>query len=336
MALKYRVHATIDNVLDCDYSTMDADAAFTDIHAALGGGTTPTAVAFMAKRVEVTAVLTEWIGVSSSRVIRAIGGEQAHNRTYYSKENIARALMGETGSADNLAVENGLATAALISATLKANLTAVVRKVYLMMMGHMNQDEKSNILSNWYKGKYFPWYYIGFTGGFKDALENPATYTTGALIAVLHDVTDVMWDSPRLRFAVTVPAPKCQASVYVYPGPLEVAPIHTVKRPLTNTADFRHQTGTLKEDREIIESARAAGMPIWAGPSFTTARFMEMAFRAGCNVAELEALAWGLFAFWTNEYYTSQTPIHRFHFVMDMANNYNVPYEIFTYPANPP
>jgi hypothetical protein len=115
------------------------------------------------------------------------------------------------------------------------------------------------------------------------------------------------------------------------------------RRPLQGTADFRYKNDdqarahyTLKENSGFVMAARLQGMPIWAGPSFTTARLMMMAEWTGASPAEFEALAWGIFAFWNQCYPTSSTWVHRFHEVMDMASNWGVPFSPFAYPRSVP
>ena len=93
----------------------------------------------------------------------------------------------------------------------------------------------------------------------------------------------------------------------------------------------------LNQDHAAMVAARLHAKPVEVGPSLTTGRFMQAATCAGATPAELEALAWGLFAFWNQSYTTSASGIHRFHFVMDMASNYGVAYDMRNpIPPHPP
>jgi len=63
---------------------------------------------------------------------------------------------------------------------------------------------------------------------------------------------------------------------------------------------------------------------------------MQMAHWAGGDQDEKTAMAWGIFAFWNQDYFTSYSGVHRFHEVMDMSKNYGVPYTPFAYPLTSP
>ncbi len=50
----------------------------------------------------------------------------------------------------------------------------------------------------------------------------------------------------------------------------------------------------------------------------------------------INAIAWGLFAFWTIDYDARYGRAHTFHEVMTMASNYGIPYMPYAYPRNVP
>ena len=172
-------------------------------------------------------------------------------------------------------------------------------------------------------------------GGFSDVFQRPTAHKIPAKIAAIHDLTDYYFnqpkDQPQYRNLAVVPPEKSMAFSYI-PGQ---------KVPLTDHR-FTVKVGdkyrrTLNQDHAALVAARLHSKPVEVGPSLTTGRFMQAATCAGATPAELEALAWGLFAFWNQSYTTLASGIHRFHFVMDMANNYGVNYDMRNpLPSHPP
>ena len=92
----------------------------------------------------------------------------------------------------------------------------------------------------------------------------------------------------------------------------------------------------IDETNPVVKKIREAKMLIEVGPSYTTGRLMQMGTKIGASPQELVAMGLALFAFWNQGYWKSTSGIHRFHFVMDMVNNYvpNYGYK-GTYPFNP-
>jgi hypothetical protein len=76
----------------------------------------------------------------------------------------------------------------------------------------------------------------------------------------------------------------------------------------------------------------AFNTPMLAGKSMTTARLMELVEWAGGGLGEKIAVAWAIFAYWKLLYNKATVPYHTFHEVMDIAQNYGVPYSPFHYP----
>lgn len=66
-------------------------------------------------------------------------------------------------------------------------------------------------------------------------------------------------------------------------------------------------------------------------PSFTTGRMLKLIEEAGGNKSHKKALAYGVFSFWKVRYWQNISSIHHYHSIMDMAVNFGVSYETFTY-----
>lgn len=74
--------------------------------------------------------------------------------------------------------------------------------------------------------------------------------------------------------------------------------------------------------------ARERSIPIWNGPSTTTARMASFAGWLGATELELGAVAWGIFAFWRLHYDHSFSASHTLHEVMDIASNFGLAYSL--------
>jgi hypothetical protein len=90
------------------------------------------------------------------------------------------------------------------------------------------------------------------------------------------------------------------------------------------------------ETHPATVAARANRMPVELGNSPTVNRMLSMADHFGANSNMLEALAWGIFAFWKLYYDKAVTGKHTFDEVMSVARKYGVPYEPYHYPEGPP
>lgn len=317
----------------------DAEATYQAMYQAVTGTTYPKTGRVLSNEIaivkdKVVALLASWIAVENTagigpQVKRAVLGQVPVGRVYSNYVDLAVALVGEIEAAPQLKAETDLAARAMDSAYLSHQLDTLMPKLKTQFQTRMGTTIAARY-GNWHMGKYYPWYLIGFTGGFGDVFDNPSTYSLAAKVAAIHDLTDCYFEIQPA--AVQVPPSKSKGTSLVG-GPHKADLVDG-----TGKATFRDKaTGTLDEQNEVIVSARWLKKPIQMGPSFTTGRFMELAHGAGADVETLEALAWALFAFWNQKYTTSASGVHRFHFVMDMANNYGVPYSMTAdLPADPP
>jgi hypothetical protein len=84
----------------------------------------------------------------------------------------------------------------------------------------------------------------------------------------------------------------------------------------------------LNEDDPWVMLARRNSIPIWNGPSGTTARMGAFASWLGATVPELSAMFWGMAAFWRLHYDHTMTTSHTVHEVLDIASNFGIPYSV--------
>ncbi|MEU9801467.1 DUF4157 domain-containing protein [Streptomyces sp. NPDC051000] len=91
----------------------------------------------------------------------------------------------------------------------------------------------------------------------------------------------------------------------------------------------RHIPSTRAEYADSTKLARRHHLPVWAGSSFTAMRMLGLTKAVGGTISELSAVAWGTFAFWRLDYdHTSDLAYHPLQEVMDIAQNYGVPYNM--------
>jgi hypothetical protein len=86
---------------------------------------------------------------------------------------------------------------------------------------------------------------------------------------------------------------------------------------------------TRNENAESTILARERKIPVWAGQSFTSVRMFKLAEWAGASNYEIGAVAYGVFAMWRlNFNHTTEFAYHTLHEVLDMAQNFDVPYTL--------
>ncbi|AKJ27208.1 DUF4157 domain-containing protein [Caldimonas brevitalea] len=321
----------------------DAEVAYRDILNNVSGGFHSF---FLHVKREILPILREWISAQGGDdpqawEARRKMGQQRHILEFGDYTNMARAVMGEFLSREALdGTETRLAGETRESPYIASHLAALLDKVRMKVSSPSAPkvlasllDEKANL-----KLPYQPLYKKS-GANIARVLKQPDAYYFEDRIITLHDVSDFL--KSNFKSAVEVPPEQSKGTHFRIN---EFGKPEYSRSIISDTTDFRYKPGrgeparyTLKEHSGFVMAARVQGMPIWAGPSFTTGRLMRMAEWAGARPQEYEALAWAIFAFWNQCYPPSSTWVHRFHEVMDMAHNWGVPFVPFTYPrAIPP
>ncbi|MFE9404167.1 DUF4157 domain-containing protein [Streptomyces sp. NPDC006530] len=179
----------------------------------------------------------------------------------------------------------------------------------------------------------------GAGGGIQAVLRNPENYPFRDKIMVLHDVMEYF--GPARHFPPTMGTGKLAEiegqDIQSTAGfnPVTGARIEVTDRgqnPVPdprNPGQMKEHPSTRNEHSDTTKFARAHRVPVWAGQSFTAARMFKLAQAAGGTKREIAAAAWGIFAFWRLDFdHTTALAYHTLHEVMDIAQNFGVPYDI--------
>lgn len=296
---------------------------------------------------DILPILNDWImsrGGDDDFAIqhRQRTGQDRHHLVFQDYTNMARAVMGEfLGRIALEESEDPLAEKTVNSPYIDRLLTSLLARIQRKIAGESSGGPIARLLDrgNCPGGPYQPLYTEKDKTRIADVLADPARFSFNDKLVTLHDTMDFL----KKQGKVDVPRARSLGTFFRIN---EFGQTEYFRRPIEGTADFRFnekdpETGgyrhyTLKENSGYIMAARVHGMPIWAGPSFTTARMLMMAEWAGAPTEEIKALAWGIFAFWNRCYPGYATWVHRFHAVMDMAGNFGVYYWPFVYPKDIP
>ncbi|MFE9411622.1 DUF4157 domain-containing protein [Streptomyces sp. NPDC006704] len=176
-------------------------------------------------------------------------------------------------------------------------------------------------------------------GGIQAVLRDPEKHSFRDKIMVLHDLMEYF--GPARHFPRTmgtdqlaeVGGQDIQSTAGI--NPVTGARIETTDRGqnlvpnLRKPGEMKEHPSTRNEHSDTTKFARAHRVPVWAGQSFTAARMFKLAQAAGGTKREIAAVAWGIFAFWRLDFdHTTALAYHTLHEVMDIAQNFGVPYDI--------
>ncbi|MEU9100858.1 DUF4157 domain-containing protein [Streptomyces sp. NPDC048361] len=175
-------------------------------------------------------------------------------------------------------------------------------------------------------------------GGMQSVLRNPAQFTFRDKMMALHDLMEYFGEArhfPQTMGTQKFPEFNLQAQ-----DTLSTSGFDAQGGRVTTTSrgqnPVRKPDGTTKEhpstrneNDPTTRLARSHQRPVWAGQSFTAARMFRTAAGSGASHQELAAVAWGIFSFWRLDFdHTTAFAYHTLHEVMDIAQNFGVPYDI--------
>ncbi|RYZ14958.1 MAG: hypothetical protein EOO70_07280, partial [Myxococcaceae bacterium] len=251
-------------------------------------------------------------------------------------EELALLVVGEVASKPARTQEHLLANSVYLNVHIDRCLSTAIRKLYAALQGLPQGAAIEKELSDISKGLLAQGTYETHfrLAGRLDVLQAPERARFDRKIIVFHDMAEYL--QPKTAHVVatrgsgTVKHPREEAYRHAtlridangYSGPVEEPVDKSRGKVSLWTRDAKNE-GT--------RAALVTGTPIWAGTSMTTARMLETAAWARCDIQELEAVAWGIFAFWNYSpskaepsaspvlYYDRRiSPVHTFHEVMQL------------------
>jgi Domain of unknown function (DUF4157) len=177
-------------------------------------------------------------------------------------------------------------------------------------------------------------------GGMQAVLSNPESYTFREKMMVLHDLTDYFGPGghtpPTMGTKLSEKMTRAEESdtrstAGVDPHGRRVVVQDRGQNPGVMLADgtIGKHPSTRNEHSDTTKYARAKNVPVWAGQSFTAARMFRLAQNSGASTDEIAAIAWGIFSYWRVDFdHATDYAYHTLHEVMDIAQNFGVPYDI--------
>ena len=214
-------------------------------------------------------------------------------RYYNNYVDLVLALNGEVLSKENLLRETLLAVDVLQSPVLCNKINSVANKINQFVLLKFKGD-KDELINGQYKTLHTQcdtWdKWTGLVSSHK---------STEILIPVLHDISKSFkkladWNEP----------PMADGRI--------------------TKMNMRMNVSTPNEDSNWTASARRANIPIWAAPSYTAHLMLQMARTSGGDIIDIQALAYGIYAYWSIVYPKTATPVHRLYGVMTAASEFGV------------
>lgn len=235
----------------------------------------------------------------------APGKHKAQFRHYESYYELALAVVGQVESTDNRVIEKRLASETAESKYIHQQLQAVCNK----LLNKITEDSPlAEALRQPAQGRYGRQFSKDKNLELLEQAAKNESAPFPILVVAIHDMTDPKAVVQQLR-----------------------------KGGLTKNFPSDSRTNTAREELKAdTREARRNKTPVEGGLSHTTNRMLALAQWAGAGTAELEAVAWGIFAFWKIFYDKTQTGKHTFDEVMTVAQMYGVPYVRYQYPSQPP
>lgn len=177
----------------------------------------------------------------------------------------------------------------------------------------------------------------GIQGGMWKVLVDPEKFSFRDKIIVLHDLMEYFgtqrhWNAPFHGTDTIVDQPgQGLSTTAIDKEGKRIAADGDRGQEVTRMPGgvLSSQPSTRRESAENTRLARRHHIPVWAGSSFTAMRMLNVAKTVGGTLDEISAVAWGTFAFWRLDYdHTSELAYHPLHEVMDIAQNFGIPYNM--------
>ncbi|MFC5475572.1 DUF4157 domain-containing protein [Paraherbaspirillum soli] len=287
-------------------------------------------------------VMIKWAGAPENKKIakndyQPPPGKQqkAKVRHYDNADELALAALGEARSKQKKTAEKEYATEIVGRSDIFNELVDIIQtnipialKKYGTVIDNLAKLAPKN------RRTYLEYVRILEVTTLSDVLTHPQKHTFGELVAAIHDVQELLYQTKNEELVLTIdnerernlnnphalPPERYQGSVLV--GPL------VVRKPVDRA--WRGKEATPKPSNPHVKTALLLGNPTDMGPSMTAARMFILATDGGAGARRVKSLALALFAFWNRLYRRDITDVHRYHFTMDMAANFDALYSPFT------
>ncbi len=168
--------------------------------------------------------------------------------------------------------------------------------------------------------------YIVEKGGFLAMMKRPEDFSFRDKMIGLHDLADYFGHSRHVppvmgHAAVDEIDDRDKRSTAGY--------THDGERITVQDRGQGIHPSTRDERSPTTKLARSRNLPVWAGQSYTAARMFKLAEASGASKEEIAAIGWGIFSFWrVNFDHTTDFAYHTLHEIMDIGQNFGVPYDI--------
>jgi hypothetical protein len=170
-------------------------------------------------------------------------------------------------------------------------------------------------------------------------LRDPARFDLREKIMVIHDLFEYFGHdtrhTPRTHGTGLMPREtpdQAQSTTRVDERGYRVSSsLDRGQNPIVQSDGFttKEHPSTRNEYAESTMLARERRIPVWAGQSFTSMRMFVLAEWAGASKREIGAVGYGVFTMWRLNYdHTTPFAYHTLHEVLDIAQNFGVPYSM--------
>jgi len=306
----------------------------------------------------------KWIkddkGSKSSSKSHPTFGAKAQTRAYAGYKDLSLALLGWIEAKPMRRWEKSAASFVEHSDAISYHLDTVLHNIQLKINSHSTKGaEISNDIKTrpaGLSGKRWDTYKAYFDaagkGGsttlpdnFDDVLANPQNYDVRQKTGVLHDLMQYFYDKKTLEPSVDFleENPSTKASEEGGSGTVRVhynRPANSHIKPSQMDAGLvkpEHIPGAVggvnpvgistEESHPSYKFARKHKLPMFARHSYTAARMISLAERAGSSKEQMEAVAWATHSYWRQHYDHTSIPYHTMHEIMDFLPDFGISYD---------
>lgn len=296
-------------------------------------------------------VVTKWAAAPEHQSIKGnyarppVKPPKAKTRAYDSADDLAFAALAEARSKQKKADEKAYAQEIVSDPSVLGELVKLIQTAVPAALDKYKKTiEEVGKLSPGNRRTYLEYVRASGATTIEAVLKNPASYTFGELVAAIHDVQELLYQTKNEELVQSkrfpneeernrnnphaLPPERYRGSVFEGMSP-ESDGIPLLNRVPVDRA-WRGKDATPRPSNPHVKTAMLLGNPSDMGPSMTAARMFVLATDGGASPERIKTLALALFAFWNRIYRRDITDVHRYHFTMDMAANFGVSYSPFT------